>query len=67
MATETSMPSPAWSIRLITEFDAADRGMGALGVNYLLTYLLLGTMSLNEALRSLQLFATEVMPKLAAL
>jgi alkanesulfonate monooxygenase SsuD/methylene tetrahydromethanopterin reductase-like flavin-dependent oxidoreductase (luciferase family) len=38
-----------------------------LGINYLLTYLFLGTMSLAEALRSLELFRTEVMPKLAAL
>jgi hypothetical protein len=38
-----------------------------LGVNYLLTYLFLGTMTLNEALRSLQLFASEVMPKIAQL
>jgi len=38
-----------------------------LGINYLLTYLFLGTMSLAEALRSLELFRTEVMPKLARL
>src|SRR5262249_31541029 len=38
-----------------------------LGINYLLTYLFLGTMSLAEALRSLQLFSAEVMPKLARL
>jgi alkanesulfonate monooxygenase SsuD/methylene tetrahydromethanopterin reductase-like flavin-dependent oxidoreductase (luciferase family) len=44
-----------------------ERQVQELGVNYLLTYLFLGTMSLNEALRSLQLFASEVMPKLAAL
>ena len=44
-----------------------ERQVDELGVNYLLTYLFLGTMSLNEALRSLQLFATEVMPKLARL
>jgi alkanesulfonate monooxygenase SsuD/methylene tetrahydromethanopterin reductase-like flavin-dependent oxidoreductase (luciferase family) len=37
------------------------------GINYLLTYLFLGAMSLPEALRSLQLFSTEVMPKLAAI
>jgi hypothetical protein len=37
------------------------------GINYLLTYLFLGAMSLPEALRSLQLFSTEVMPKLAKL
>jgi alkanesulfonate monooxygenase SsuD/methylene tetrahydromethanopterin reductase-like flavin-dependent oxidoreductase (luciferase family) len=44
-----------------------ERQVHELGVNYLLTYLFLGTMSLNEALRSLALFATEVMPKLAKL
>ena len=38
-----------------------------LGANYLLTYLFLGTMTLDEALRSLQLFSTEVMPRLAQL
>jgi alkanesulfonate monooxygenase SsuD/methylene tetrahydromethanopterin reductase-like flavin-dependent oxidoreductase (luciferase family) len=44
-----------------------ERQVGELGVNYLLTYLFLGTMTLNEALRSLQLFSTEVMPKIAHL
>lgn len=38
-----------------------------LGINYLLTYLFLGTMSLADAMRSLALFRDEVMPKLAAL
>jgi alkanesulfonate monooxygenase SsuD/methylene tetrahydromethanopterin reductase-like flavin-dependent oxidoreductase (luciferase family) len=38
-----------------------------LGVNYLLTYLFLGTMSLADALRSLELFRNEVMPHLAKL
>jgi len=38
-----------------------------LGVNYLLTYLFMGAMTLKEAMRSLELFATEVMPKLAKL
>jgi hypothetical protein len=32
-----------------------------------LAYLFLGSMTLKEALRSLQLFAAEVMPKLAQL
>ena len=36
-------------------------------MNYLLTYLFLGAMSLAEALRSLPLFSSEVMPKLARL
>jgi alkanesulfonate monooxygenase SsuD/methylene tetrahydromethanopterin reductase-like flavin-dependent oxidoreductase (luciferase family) len=44
-----------------------ERQMKALGANYLLTYLFLGTMSLPDALRSLQLFATEVMPRIAKL
>jgi alkanesulfonate monooxygenase SsuD/methylene tetrahydromethanopterin reductase-like flavin-dependent oxidoreductase (luciferase family) len=44
-----------------------ERQVEELGVNYLLTYLFLGTMTLAEALRSLQLFAAEVMPKLAQL
>jgi alkanesulfonate monooxygenase SsuD/methylene tetrahydromethanopterin reductase-like flavin-dependent oxidoreductase (luciferase family) len=44
-----------------------DKQTAELGINYLLTYLFLGTMSLAEALRSLELFRTEVMPKLATL
>lgn len=36
-----------------------------LGINYLVGYLFFGTMTLADALRSLQLFGTEVMPKLA--
>ncbi len=44
-----------------------ERQVGELGVNYLLTYLFLGTMSLYNALRSLQLFSTEVMPHLEKL
>ncbi len=44
-----------------------ERQAEELGINYLLTYLFLGTMSLPEALRSLQLFSTEVMPHLAKL
>jgi alkanesulfonate monooxygenase SsuD/methylene tetrahydromethanopterin reductase-like flavin-dependent oxidoreductase (luciferase family) len=44
-----------------------ERQVRELGVNYLLTYLFLGTMTLPDALRSLQLFSTEVMPKLAQL
>jgi len=44
-----------------------ERQAEALGINYLLTYMFLGTMSLTEALRSLQLFSTEVMPHLAKL
>ena len=44
-----------------------ERQTAELGANYLLTYLFLGTMSLAEALRSLALFSTEVMPKIARL
>ena len=44
-----------------------ERQVRELGVNYLLTYLFLGTMALNDALRSLALFAGEVMPALARL
>jgi len=44
-----------------------ERQVKELGVNYLLTYLFLGTMSLADALRSLNLFSAEVMPHLARL
>jgi alkanesulfonate monooxygenase SsuD/methylene tetrahydromethanopterin reductase-like flavin-dependent oxidoreductase (luciferase family) len=44
-----------------------ERQIKELGVNYLLTYLFLGTMSLADALRSLELFRTEIMPHLAKL
>jgi alkanesulfonate monooxygenase SsuD/methylene tetrahydromethanopterin reductase-like flavin-dependent oxidoreductase (luciferase family) len=44
-----------------------ERQVAELGVNYLLTYLFMGAMSLPEAMRSLQLFSSEVMPKLAKL
>lgn len=44
-----------------------ERQVHELGINYLLTYMFLGTMSLSEALRSMQLFSTEVMPHLARL
>ncbi len=40
---------------------------GELGVNYILAYLFFGTLSATDAHRSLQLFAREVMPKLADL
>jgi alkanesulfonate monooxygenase SsuD/methylene tetrahydromethanopterin reductase-like flavin-dependent oxidoreductase (luciferase family) len=39
-----------------------ERLVEELGVNYLLTYLFMGTMSQADALRSLNLFSTEVMP-----
>jgi alkanesulfonate monooxygenase SsuD/methylene tetrahydromethanopterin reductase-like flavin-dependent oxidoreductase (luciferase family) len=44
-----------------------EKQVAELGINYLLTYLFLGTMSLADALRSLNLFSTEVMPHLAKL
>jgi alkanesulfonate monooxygenase SsuD/methylene tetrahydromethanopterin reductase-like flavin-dependent oxidoreductase (luciferase family) len=40
---------------------------GALGINYLLSYLFFGQMTLAQALRSLQLFRTEVMPRIGHL
>jgi alkanesulfonate monooxygenase SsuD/methylene tetrahydromethanopterin reductase-like flavin-dependent oxidoreductase (luciferase family) len=36
-----------------------------IGFNYLLTYLFLGTMSMDDAMRSLKLFVAEVMPKIS--
>lgn len=36
-----------------------------LGINYLITYMLFGTMALSDAMRSLQLFQSEVMPHFA--
>jgi alkanesulfonate monooxygenase SsuD/methylene tetrahydromethanopterin reductase-like flavin-dependent oxidoreductase (luciferase family) len=44
-----------------------ERQAAEMGINYLLTYLFLGSMSLADALRSLSLFSTEVMPKLGKL
>jgi hypothetical protein len=41
--------------------------MAQVGANYLLTYMFLGTMSLAEAMRSLSLFKSEVMPAVAKL
>ncbi len=41
--------------------------VGELGINYLLTYLFFGDMSLTAAQRSLALFRTEVMPRIAHL
>src|SRR4029077_9578019 len=38
-----------------------------LGINYLLSYLFFGTMTLPQALRSLELIRSEVMPKIAHL
>ena len=48
-------------------YEELERQVKELGVNYLLTYLFLGNMTLPDALRSLALFSTEVMPKLSRL
>ncbi|HVA15228.1 MAG TPA: LLM class flavin-dependent oxidoreductase [Stellaceae bacterium] len=50
-----------------TVLAAIERQVPELGINYLLAYLFFGTMSYADAKRSLDLFAAEVMPKLAAL
>jgi hypothetical protein len=39
-----------------------EKQMAQIGANYLLTYMFLGNMSLADAMRSLALFKTEVMP-----
>ena len=44
-----------------------EKQIGELGINYLLSYLFFGNMAAGDAERSLQLFASEVMPKLAHL
>lgn len=44
-----------------------EREAAELGINYLLAYLFFGTLSYRDARRSLDLFAAEVMPHLAAL
>jgi alkanesulfonate monooxygenase SsuD/methylene tetrahydromethanopterin reductase-like flavin-dependent oxidoreductase (luciferase family) len=46
---------------------AIERQAAEMGVNYLLTYLFFGTMSFADAQRSLALFRSEVMPKIANL
>jgi alkanesulfonate monooxygenase SsuD/methylene tetrahydromethanopterin reductase-like flavin-dependent oxidoreductase (luciferase family) len=46
---------------------ALEEQIRELGINYLLTYLFLGDMTLADALRSLALFKSEVMPHLAKL
>ncbi len=42
-----------------------EKQIAELGINYLLTYMMFGTMPLVHALRSLQLFSAEIMPALA--
>ena len=44
-----------------------ERHAAELGINYLLAYLFLGNMSLEQAQRSLKLFSAEVMPKISKL
>jgi alkanesulfonate monooxygenase SsuD/methylene tetrahydromethanopterin reductase-like flavin-dependent oxidoreductase (luciferase family) len=44
-----------------------ERQVKELGINYLLTYLMLGTMSLKDAMRSLDLFGKEILPHLEKL
>jgi hypothetical protein len=46
---------------------ALEQQMAALGANYLLAYMFLGTMSLADAMRSLKLFTGEVMPAIERL
>ena len=50
-----------------TVLAALERQAAQLGINYLLSYLFFGTMTLGQALRSLELFRAEVMPRLADL
>jgi alkanesulfonate monooxygenase SsuD/methylene tetrahydromethanopterin reductase-like flavin-dependent oxidoreductase (luciferase family) len=47
--------------------DEIERQAAELGVNYLLSYMFLGGMTLEQALHSLALFRSEVMPRLAQL
>ena len=42
-----------------------ERQAEMLGLNYLVAYLFFGSMTLDDAMRSQRLFATEIMPKLA--
>ncbi len=44
-----------------------ERHVDALGINYLLSYMFLGTMAMDDAMRSLKLFVAEVMPKISRL
>ena len=50
-----------------TVWAAIEQQTAELGINYLLSYLFFGGMTLEEALRSLELFRAEVMPKVAEL
>lgn len=44
-----------------------EKQVSEMGVNYLISYPFFGAMDLSDALRSLQLFSSEVMPKIADL
>jgi alkanesulfonate monooxygenase SsuD/methylene tetrahydromethanopterin reductase-like flavin-dependent oxidoreductase (luciferase family) len=44
-----------------------ERQASELGINYLLTYLFFGTLTFEQAMRSLKLMTTEVMPKIEKL
>jgi alkanesulfonate monooxygenase SsuD/methylene tetrahydromethanopterin reductase-like flavin-dependent oxidoreductase (luciferase family) len=44
-----------------------ERQTEILGTNYILGYMMFGSLTLNQALRSLNLFSAEVMPKLKAM
>ena len=50
-----------------TVWAALEAQVRELGINYLLSYLFFGAMTIEQALASLELFRTQVMPKLAAL
>jgi alkanesulfonate monooxygenase SsuD/methylene tetrahydromethanopterin reductase-like flavin-dependent oxidoreductase (luciferase family) len=50
-----------------TVLAALEQQASELGINYLLAYLFFGTMTLEQALHSLELFRAEVMPRLAEL
>jgi hypothetical protein len=45
-----------------TVLTAIEKQVKEIGFNYLLTYLFLGTMTAETAMRSLKLFTSEVMP-----
>ena len=45
-----------------TVLAAIEKQRQEIGFNYLLTYIFLGTMSAENAMRSLKLFTSEVMP-----
>jgi alkanesulfonate monooxygenase SsuD/methylene tetrahydromethanopterin reductase-like flavin-dependent oxidoreductase (luciferase family) len=50
-----------------TVWAAIEQQASELGINYLLSYLFFGAMTLEQASASLELFRAEVMPKIAAL